>query len=227
MGLPVVFLGCKVFEGIFENLEVGTVRFLDYGLHTTPRLLKKAVQEYIDQIETPSLVVLGYGLCGNGLADISSGKHTLVIPKADDCIAIFMGSRQHYMSQFNEYPGTYYLTKGWFEVGSDPLTEYEKLLPKYGAETTDWLMEQQYQNYRRLLFVAHHQEDLDAYRPRALEVAAYCERFGMQYEEYLGSEDFLDQIADVLRTQENWSENFVVIPPGGTLRQDMFREDWA
>lgn len=227
MALPVVFLGCKVFEGIFENLEAVSSHFLDYGLHATPRLLNKAVQEYLDQIESPSLVVLGYGLCGNGLADIRSGKHTLVIPKADDCIAIFMGSRQRYMSQFKEHPGTYYLTKGWFEVGSDPLTEYEKLLPKYGAETADWLMEQQYQNYRRLLFVAHRREDLEAYRPRALEVAAYCERFGMQYEEYLGSEEFLDQIADVLHAKENWSENFVVIPPGSTLRQEMFREDWT
>lgn len=227
MDLPVVFLGCKVFEGIFENLESVTTRFLDYGLHSTPRLLKQAVQEFIDQIESPSLIVLGYGLCGNGLADVRSGKHTLVIPKADDCIAIFMGSRQRYMAQFNENPGTYYLTKGWFEVGSDPLTEYEKLVPKYGAETANWLMEQQYQNYRRLLFVAHRQEDLEAYRPRALEVAAYCERFGMLYEEYLGSEEFLDQIADALHAQENWSENFIVIPPGGMLRQELFREDFV
>lgn len=224
MGLPVVFLACKVFEGIFENVEGAANHFLEYGLHSTPRRLKVAVQEYIDQIESPSLIVLGYGLCGNGLDEIRSGIHTLVIPKADDCIAIFMGSRQRYMAQFKENPGTYYLTKGWFEVGSDPLTEYERLLPKYGAETADWLMEQQYQNYKRLLFVAHRQEDIDAYRPRALEVAAYCERFGMVYEEYLGSEEFLNQISEALKVQENWTSNFIVVPPGGRIRQEMFRE---
>jgi hypothetical protein len=223
MDLPVVFLACKVFEGVVGNVEGVTSRFLEYGLHSIPKQLKQAVQEGIDRIESPSLVVLGYGLCGNGLDDIRAGKHTLVIPKADDCVAIFMGSRQRYLTQFKQNPGTYYLTKGWFEVGSDPLSEYEKLLEKYSVETSDWLMEQQYQHYKCLLFIAHRQEDLDAYRPRALEVAAYCDRFGMVYEEYLGSEDFLDQIADALDIQENWPSNFVVVPPGGILQQDMFR----
>ena len=223
MDLPVFFLACKVFEGVIGNLEGVTSHFLEYGLHSIPKHLKQVVQEEIDRIESPSLVVLGYGLCGNGLNEIRAGKHTLVIPRADDCIAIFMGSRQRYMTQFKQNPGTYYLTKGWFEVGSDPLSEYEKLVEKYGAETADWLMEQQYQHYKRLLFIAHHQEDLEAYRPRALEVAAYCDRFGMVYEEYIGSEDFLDQIAVALDTQENWPSNFVVVPPGGILQQEMFR----
>jgi hypothetical protein len=66
---------------------------------------------------------------------------------------------------------------------------------------------------------------LDAYRPRALEVAAYCERFGMRYEEYLGSREFLDQISVVLKDQQTASSEFVVVPPGGTLTQDLFR--WA
>lgn len=223
MKLPVVFLACKVFEGIIDNVGGVTSQFLEYGLHSIPKTLKKVVQEEIDCIESPSLIMLGYGLCGNGLDDIRAGKHTLVIPKADDCIAIFMGSRQRYLTQFEKNPGTYYLTKGWFEVGSDPLSEYEKLVGKYGAETADWLMEQQYQNYRCLMFVAHRQEDLEVYRPRALEVAAYCDRFGMVYEEYLGSEDFLEQIVEALELQENWSSNFIVVPPGGTLRQEMFR----
>ena len=223
MDKPVVFLACKVFEGVVDNVDGVKSHFLEYGLHSIPKKLKLVVQEEIDQIESPSLIVLGYGLCVNGLDDIQAGKHTLVIPKADDCIAIFMGSRDRYMTQFKKTPGTYYLTKGWFEVGSDPLSEYEKLLEKYDVETSDWLMEQQYQHYRCLMFVAHRQEDLEAYRPRALEVAAYCDRFGMVYKEYIGSEEFLDQIVEALEIQENWPSNFVVVPPGGILQQEMFR----
>jgi hypothetical protein len=223
MGLPVVFLACKVFEGVIGNVDGVKSHYLDYGLHSIPKHLKQVVQEEIDSLESPSLVVLGYGLCGNGLDDIHAGAHTLVIPKADDCIAIFMGSRQRYLQQFEQNPGTYYLTKGWFEVGSDPLSEYEKLIEKYGAETADWLMEQQYQHYKKLLFVANRQEDFEAYRPRAREVAAYCDRFGMVYEEFLGGDEFLNQIAEALETQENWSSNFVVVPPGSKLQQEMFR----
>ncbi|UCF29479.1 MAG: DUF1638 domain-containing protein [Chloroflexota bacterium] len=222
--LPVVFLACKVFEGIVDNSNGVSTRFLEYGLHSVPKQLNQVVQENIYAIEQPSLVVLGYGLCGNGLDEIQAGIHTLVIPKADDCIAIFMGSRQRYLQQFHENPGTYYLSKGWFEVGSDPLSEHEKYVEKYGLETADWLMEQQYQHYRQLVFVAQSQDDLDQYRPRALEVAAYCERFGMVYDEYLGSDEFIKQISEALKSQQNLSPEFIVVPPGGKLQQEMFLE---
>ena len=221
--LPVVFLACKVFEGIIASKNKEANIFLDYGLHSVPKQLKVAVQEQIQAIEEPSIIVLGYGLCGNGLNEIEAGIHTLIVPKADDCVALFMGSRERYMEQFNANPGTYYLAKGWFEVGSDPLSEFEKLTDKYGQETAEWLMEQQYQHYKRLLFVAHCQGDLDTYRPRALEVAAYCERFGMIYEEYLGSEEFIQQIADALEAQSSLPSSFIVVSPGDTLRQEMFQ----
>ncbi len=221
--LPVVFLACKVFEGIVSGKNGVSNVFLDYGLHSVPKQLKQVVQEEIDAIQEPSLIVLGYGLCGNGLHEINAGMHTLVIPKADDCVAIFMGSRKRYLDQFHSNPGTYYLTKGWFEVGSDPLSGYDELIEKYGIETADWLMETQYQHYKRLVFVAHLQEDLDAYRPRALEVAAYCKRFGMVYEEYLGSEDFIEQIAATFEGQDDISTEFIVVHPDGSLSQEMFR----
>ncbi len=220
--LPVVFLACKVFEGIVQGKDGVVNTYLDYGLHSVPKKLKVTVQEQVDAIEEPSLIVLGYGLCGNGLHDIHAGKHTLVIPKADDCVAMFMGSRQRYLKEFRSNPGTYYLTKGWLEVGSDPLSEYEKYVAKYGEDTAVYLMETQYQHYRRLVFVAHSQDDLDVYRPRALEVAAYCKRFGMVYEEYLGSEDFIKQISDALDAQKDVSSEFIVVLPGNTLQQAMF-----
>ena len=222
---PVVFLACKVFDGIVQGKDGVNNTFLDYGLHSVPKKLKLTVQEQIDAIEEPSLVVLGYGLCGNGLHDIDAGKHTLVIPKADDCISMFMGSRQRYLQAFRANPGTYYLTKGWLEVGSDPLSEYEGYVEKYGEDTAVYLMDTQYQHYKRLVFVAHSQEDLDAYRQRTLQVAAYCERFGMVYEEYLGSVEFIDQIADVLASQGSVSPAFIVVQPGGTLTQEMFLTD--
>ena len=221
--IPVVFLACKVFEGLLRQAEHVQTTFMDYGLHSVPRKLNTSLQEKIDSITEPSLIVLGYGLCGNGIKDLHAGKHTLIVPKADDCITIFLGSRQRYLSQFSNDPGTYFLTKGWFEVGSDPLTEYEAMLEKYGQKVADRIMEAQYRHYRRLLFVANSESDLAAYRPRALEVAGYCERFGMRYEEKIGSDDFLKKINDVLQSHSTVPQEFIVIPPGGTIQQEMFR----
>ncbi len=56
----------------------------------------------------------------------------MVIPRVDDCIAIFLGSCNAYKEQAKKEPGTYYLTKGWIEVGDTPFEEHKRLIEKYG-----------------------------------------------------------------------------------------------
>ncbi len=227
---PIVVIACKIFQNLIErHLPPGLVEqitFLDYGLHKTPRRLRSSVQAEIDALTQPSLVVLGYGLCGNGLAGIQAGKHTLLIPRTDDCIAILLGSYSAYLHQFQNNPGTYYLTKGWLESGSNPLKEYLELKAKYGEQEADWLMDTQYQHYRRIALVAHTQEDLDAYRQPAREVAEYCSRWGMQYEEILGSDEYVLRLVETMQSQPreelNASADFLLVPPGGMLQQEQF-----
>jgi hypothetical protein len=224
--LPIVVIACRVFQDLLEHYLpsdlVDQVTFLDYGLHEFPKKLTKAVQEQIDGVQGPSRILLSYGLCGNGLNGIQAGEHTLVIPRADDCIAIFLGSYQAYLKEFNDNPGTYYLTKGWLESGSDPLKQYHQTVEKYGAETGEWIMDQQYMNYRRLVFVAHTQEDLERYRPRAQEVAEYCARWGMKYEEVLGSDAYIRNLVEAVNTLSDSNEEFLVISPGGIIQQNYF-----
>jgi hypothetical protein len=231
--LPVVVVACKVLAAALERLLpedlAAEVRFLDYGLHRVPVKLTNALQEALDEIEQPSLVVLGYGLCGNGLKDIRAGRHTLLVPRADDCIAILLGSYRAYMRQFAAAPGTYYLTKGWLESGSHPLKEYQEYLPKYGQEQTLWLLDQQYRNYSRIALVASTPEELAVYREQAQQVARFCERWGMRYEEILGSDDYVRRLIETATALHRNSSgtidagpDFLVIPPGGQIQQSMF-----
>jgi hypothetical protein len=44
----------------------------------------------------------------------------------------------------------------------------------------------------------------------------------MVYEEYLGSDELVNQISAVLESHHNLSPEFIVVPPGGLLQQDMF-----
>lgn len=224
--LPVVVIACRVLQSMLEQLLppglASQVTFMDYGLHRVPSKLTWTLQDAIDSIEQPSLVVLGYGLCGNGLNGIQAGRHTLLIPRTDDCIAILLGSRQAYMREFEAEPGTYYLTKGWLESGSNPLKEYEEYVPKYGAEDAMWIMDQQYQHYQRLVLVAHSQEDMDKYRPQAQAVADFCTRWGMRYEEILGSDQLVRRLVEVAAALDQAGDDFVVVPPGGEIRQEQF-----
>jgi len=231
---PVIVVSCQVLQdllvGMLPDGLASEVVFMDYGLHRVPGKMTGALQEVLDQIEEPSLVVLGYGLCGNGLNGLRAGKHTLLVPRVDDCIALLLGSRKAYIREFEAVPGTYYLSKGWLESGSHPLKEYEEYVPKYGPEQAMWIMDQQYQHYERLVLVAHSQEDLEKYRPQAQEVARFCERWGMRYEEILGSDAYVRRLVELIQgvaergmaALDDAGKDFLVIPPGGEIHQEHF-----
>ncbi len=232
----IVVVACRVLEAALQRiLPVAApelcdrVTYLDYGLHRVPVKLTDAVQVALLNIEEPSLVILGYGLCGNGLRGIRSGKHTIVTPRTDDCIALLLGSYKAYMREFSRTPGTYYLTKGWLESGSHPLKEYYEYLPKYGHETTLWLLDQQYANSERVALVASNPEELAAYREQAQEVARFCERWNWRYEEITGSDDFVLRLiklsgglASGALGPQDAGPDFLVIPPGEEIRQEMY-----
>jgi hypothetical protein len=225
---PVVILACQVFQHWLENILPvlpgwgQNISFFEYGLHAVPKNLRQTIQNTIDNIDQPSLILLGFGLCGNGLNNINAGKHFLLIPRTDDCIAILLGSYQSYRREMAKEPGTYYLSKGWLEAGTNPLEESLGLEKKYGPEKAAWLMDYQYHNYKRLLMVARNPAELEIYRSKALEVAEYCHRWGMRYEEILGSDEYLQSLVEIAVNFEKLSDDFILIPPRGTLKQSQF-----
>lgn len=222
----VVVLACRVFQNWLEHLFpdglASEFTFFDYGLHAIPKNLQRTLQSALDSIEQPSLVVFGYGLCGNGLDNLHAGKHTLLVPRTDDCIAIILGSYEAYRREFDREPATYYLSKGWLESASNPLQEYQKYRDKYGPEQAEFLMDYQYHNYRRLALIVQNLQDLDAYRPAAQEVAEYCQRWGMRYEEIIGTDGMLRRLVEVAAALDKAGDDFLVIPPGGTIQQSQF-----
>lgn len=233
--LPLYVVACRIFSGLLERHlppDGAQVTFLDYGLHAVPKKLQRTVQAQVDELPQPGVVLLGYGLCGNGLDKIRAGAHTLVMPRADDCIAVLLGSYERYREEFDSQPGTYYLTKGWLEAGSNPLQEYQKAVEKYGQAMADYVIDTQYQHYKRVALVAHSPEDLEKYRPQAKEVAHFCGRWGMSYSELSGSEGYVTRLAALaLALAQNDGrlpegapapDDHLIVPPGGELRQGMF-----
>jgi len=84
---------------------------LDFGLHINPRELKRALLEAVDAMASRvDTILLGYGLCSMAVVGLQATGCTLVVPRVDDCIAIFLGSGRAYRQQASQEPGTYYLT---------------------------------------------------------------------------------------------------------------------
>lgn len=105
-------------------------RILDFGLHTDPPKLRKALQEAIDESKgRADTILLGYGLCSQGVIGLRANGCTLVVPRVDDCISIFLGSASAYKKQSRSEPGTYYLTKGWIEVEKAPFRNMRRPSP--------------------------------------------------------------------------------------------------
>jgi hypothetical protein len=226
-----VIIACAVFRDVIRNYveEPETlVLFMDYGLHLVPRNMRAAIQKELDALDTPSLVLIGFGLCGNGLAGIQSRGHTLIIPRVDDCVSLYLGSRAAYLREFQAEPATYYLTPGWLECGGEPMTEHEKCCNQFGAEKAAMIADMLYGKYRKICFVAFTDEELNRYRPRALQVASFCrERWNWQYAERIGSDALMRKLlqfgrAGVSPNSSGAGEELVIIRPGEEVRQELF-----
>ena len=102
-------IACRVFTrelsaAVAKCAHPVEVSWLPQGLHDTPDLLRARINATIDAIERVDAeaparrrldaIVLCYGLCGGGLDGVRAGRLPLVVPRADDCIGILLGSQK-------------------------------------------------------------------------------------------------------------------------------------
>jgi len=188
---------------------------LDFGLHLRPEKLREALQAKIDQASPEAdVLLLGYGLCSMAVVGLQARSAHLVIPKVDDCIAIFLGSCVAYKEQAKKEPGTYYLTKGWIEVGDTPFEEHKQLVEKYGEARALRMTRLMLKNYRRLAFINTGQYEIERFREYAQKTA---DSFGLRFEEIEGSSALVQKMIN-----GPWDDEFVVIEPGQTIKYTDF-----
>jgi hypothetical protein len=187
---------------------------LEFGLHLRPGELTRALQAAIDATTDADLILLGYGQCSRAVIGLKAERSTLVVPRVDDCIAIFLGSRSAYQTQASQEPGTYYLTKGWIEVGDSPFEEYKRLIKRYGEQKALRMIKLMLKNYTRLAFINTGAYELERYREYARQTA---ERFGLRFEEIEGAPSLVQKLLF-----GPWDDEIVVCPPGQTITYEMF-----
>ncbi len=205
-----------VIEEMLPHLPPGMDhQVFDFGLHINPDKLRHTLQDAIDAVEGKyDTIILGYGLCSQAVIGIKANQCTLVVPRVDDCIAIFLGSRSAYRMQSQAEPGTYYLTKGWIEVGDTPFAEYDRLIQRYGAQRAERIIQLMLANYKRLALINTGQYELERYRDYARRTA---ERFGLRYEEIEGSDTLVKKMIF-----GPWDDDFVVVKPGEVIQYEHF-----
>lgn len=227
-----LLIGCEVIlrelcDGIARSPHLVDPTFLPKGLHDRgPRAMRRAIQEKIDASVNGGYdaVILGYGLCGNGLAGLAARDVPLVLPRAHDCLALLMGSQREYEDRFRGNPGVYYRSIGWIERGQgiEPLapsdgvqdSSLEGLIAKYGEENGRYLYQQltAYQKaYSRLGYIATGLEYDDRFAGLA---RAEAETRGWAYDSVPGSLDLFRRLL-----AGDWDDaDFLIVPPGSMVK---------
>lgn len=190
-------IACEVFRDEFEAItppEVGRT-YLPQGLHRTPGKMPAAVQEVVDGLPAQvELVLLGYGLCSNGVVGVTARSAPILMPLVHDCIALLLGSRQRYEAEVAACAGTYYITPGWAKYGTTSLTCYKtEYLPKYGEEDARYIAQELLKNYRQVVLINHGVGDIALGRAHTRE---FAQVFELEPGEIPGSLDYLRRLVD-------------------------------
>lgn len=192
--------------------------FIRQELHRHPERIKDAVEAALDADPSPvEEVVLGYGLCSNGVVGIEARECRLIIPKVHDCIGMYLGSLDRYKAMFEQRPGTYYLTTGWIEKGKDPLTTMrEEYAARVGMAEAEEAMREELQHYSTIAFIdLGLRPDMERFKKVARENAEY---FGLEYVEIQGDWSLLRKIVEGPYDKSE----FVIVEPGGRVEQKLF-----
>jgi hypothetical protein len=212
-------IACEVFKDEFEAISPPDLArtYLQQGLHRTPGKMPAAIQEVVDGLPSDvELIILGYGLCSNGVVGIASRTAPLIMPRVHDCIALLLGSRERYEEEVAACPGTYYITPGWSQYGTTSLSCYKnEYLPKYGEEDARYIAQELLKNYKRVALIDHGAGNMPAARAHAAEMA---QTFGLAYEEIPGSLDYVRRLVN-----GPWdNEDFVTLQPGSPISPTPF-----
>jgi hypothetical protein len=197
------------------------------GLHNDSDELRDYIQSRIDSVSVESYdaVVLAYGVCGKATIGLTAREIPVVLPRAHDCITLFLGTRERYNAEIEGCPGTYWYSKDYIErglgtgvllslgAGDGSSTTYEDYVRKYGKDNADYLMEVMgawQDNYQRAAFI---DIGVGAGAETANRAANDALERGWAFEKIAGSLRLIETLL-----QGDWSDEFLVVRPGKRIK---------
>ncbi len=211
---------CIICEVVYDEVkdripQEWDIVHLERRLHNNSQNLRTMLQEEIDKSQDYDMIILGYALCGKGVDGLFSEKVPIVLFKCDDCIPILLGSRQDYKEQFNNEPGTYYVTREYLaDVDDMMLDGFAEIRGKYDEQTWKWIVSEMLKNYKRLAFINTGNYDVESLREKAKQEA---EKLNLRFEEIKGKSDYLDKLINL-----DFDKDFLIIRPNEIITSDMF-----
>ena len=161
-------------------------------------------------IETPPVdeVLLALGYCGKGLQGLVASRATLVFPRVDDCISLFL-NHGCVREDIPRDAQTYYLTKGWLCHQSSAVDSYEMWQARYGPEKAAELRKIMFAAYQRIALIDTGAYEVDESMP---EAASRAEELGLDVGVVAGSIQLLIRLF-----AGPWDSEIQVVEPGNPI----------
>ena len=216
-----LFIACSMMEDeikkVYEEIKCDIpVIWVERGFHNTPEKLKIELQKLLEEHQDVDVILLSFGLCGNGTDGIVSPKARLVMPRFDDCINMML-CREKRKTRGLAKTGSIYLTRGWIQDSESILEKYEEYVEEYGEESADAIMEMMYEHYEKITLIDTNSYDMEPVMEYARKAA---ELLDLEAETTEGSTDILKQLLT-----GQWDENFIVREPGEAVKASAF--EWT
>ena len=228
-----------------QSPHIVDVELFRIGLHNEPNTLRDRLQAAIDVASSGAngdknydAIVMGYGLCGKATHGLQARSLPIIIPRAHDCITLFLGSRERYQDQFENQTGTYWYVLDYIQrtqgqntplslgagVEADMDSVYADYVTKYGQDNADYLMEVMgawQQHYNRAAYI-----DMGMGNGHAVEAdtQAIATRRGWTYEKLAGDSILIRRLINGDWGTPEGVADFLVLQPGQKITMSYDRD---
>lgn len=153
-------------------------------------------------------VLLAFGYCGNGLQGLVARHVSLVFPRVDDCVSLFLNggcTREEIVRD----PRSFYLTKGWLCHDNPFDQDFPLWIERFGEERARRLRKAMVRSYEHVMMIETGAYEMADWTPHS---QAWAEGLELEHGTVPGSVQLLERLL-----AGPWDSEIVVVPPGDKI----------
>lgn len=214
-----IILSCPTLKRELEKAVeeagfAGEVRFIPQSLHSSPKELRKYLQETIDHMEGMEEILLCVSGCGGATVGLRAAGAPLIVPKTRDCVDILLSEDS--LKELKRPKDGFFLSYGWMEYMKNSCLDLNQILKEKGLEATEEYMRSMFRGFENFYII-----DTGIYPLKEIEdyIQPLADIIGGKVSKIRGGYGILKKMAAGKKDGD-----FLVVQKGETVREALKRE---